>query len=277
MEIDSSSNSEGEEMAQRGEPDICSMFQEGRSSEGPLVKRLRLTSKKMSPPAEPASQSPAKEKGSGSAAPPAAAPEKRCPIALLPCFPPPPAREPVAPIGPQAPVVPVATIRIPVNPQDLELIPDTFRGTIYKTANYSMEHFYKAKPNDLRAIEEKIPENVMESALGINLTAVLAQHHRISRARARNEELKAELTAAQAAIAASQQSKQSAKAALAVAHASEQTAKAALTTTREGKHAAKAALVALQAKLEGAKAKLLEVEAAILEEKKASTSSMEKT
>ncbi|XP_062097893.1 uncharacterized protein LOC133803792 [Humulus lupulus] len=119
----------------------------------------------------------------------------------------------------------------------------------------------------------------MESDLGMNLTAVLAQHRSIARARARNDELKAELqtaqaalTATQAALVAAQQGEQSAKVALTVAQAGEQAAKVALTAAQEGEQAASAAL---QAELVGAKAKQLEAEAALQEEKKALTSSME--
>ncbi|XP_062104789.1 uncharacterized protein LOC133816154 [Humulus lupulus] len=189
-------------MAQRGEPDIRSMFQEGRSSEGPLVKKIQPTSKKTPPSAVTASKSLAKGKGSGSLH--AATPKKRGPAAPPPRFPPTPARDQVASVGPAAPVVPVATVHIPVNAQDPKQIPYTFQGTIYETVNYAVEHFYKAKPNDLRAIEERSSENVMESALGMNLTAVLAQHRNISRARARNDELKVELQTAQAALTAAQ-------------------------------------------------------------------------
>ncbi|XP_062114562.1 uncharacterized protein LOC133825663 [Humulus lupulus] len=127
---------QGEEMAQRGEPDIHLMFQEGRSSSGPLVKKIWLSSKKTPPPAA---------------------------------------------------------------------------------------------------------------------TAVLAQHHSIARARAKNDELKAELqtaqatlTATQAALVATQQGEQSANAALTAAQAGKQAAKAALAAAQEGKQVAKAALVAAQ-------------------------------
>ncbi|XP_062119566.1 uncharacterized protein LOC133834070 [Humulus lupulus] len=245
------------------------MFQKGRSSEGPLVKKLRATSKKTPSSAVTASKSPTKGKGSGSGAPPAAPPEKRGPAIPPPRFPLALAQDQVAPVGPPAPVVPTATVRILINAQDLEQIPDTFRGTVYEMEN--LEHFYKAEPNNLRAIEERIPENV-----------VLAQHRSISRARTRNDELKAELQTAQAAfivaqaaLVASQQSEQSAKAVLAAAQADEQAAKAALTTAQEAEQAAKATSEALQTELEGAKAKQLEVEVVIPEEKKASTSSME--
>ncbi|XP_062103013.1 pectinesterase inhibitor 10-like [Humulus lupulus] len=192
-------------MAERGGPDIRSMFPRGKPIEVPLVKRLRPSSKKTSPPAATTSHSSAKGKSSGLGAAPTAGP-----TVTFPHFPPPPppSREPVAPVGPPAPAVLAATVRITVNPQDLELIPDTIRGTVYETTNYSVEHFYKAKPTDLRAIEERNPENVMEYSLGMNLTVVLALHRNISRARSRNEEIKVELTTAQAALAASEQNEQ---------------------------------------------------------------------
>ncbi|XP_062103464.1 uncharacterized protein LOC133814534 [Humulus lupulus] len=176
MAIDSSSSSEGEEMAQRGELDLCLMFQEGRSSSGPLVKKLWPTSKRTPPPAATVSKSPAKRKGMGSGAPFAAAQEKR---------------------GPTAPPL----------------------------------RFTSASAWD---------------------QAVLAQHRSIARARARNDELKAELqtaqatlTAAQATLVAAQQGEQSAKAALTAAQAGEQEAKAALAAAQEGEQATKATEAAL--------------------------------
>ena len=57
------------------------------------------------------------------------------------------------------------------------MIPDTFWGTVYETANYLVEHFYKTKPTDLKAIEERSPENVMESSLGMNLTVSTYSGH----------------------------------------------------------------------------------------------------
>ncbi|XP_062075526.1 uncharacterized protein LOC133779598 [Humulus lupulus] len=252
-------SSQGEEMVERGGPDIRSMFPRGKPIEGSLVKRLRPSSKKTPPPVATTSQSSAKGKSSGPGAAPAAGPTATFP---RPPPPPPPARELVAPVGPLAPagpptpVVPAATTRITVNPQDLELIPDTFRGTVYEMANYSV---------------------------------VLALHRNISRARSRNEEIKAELTTAQAALTALEQNEQIIRAALAVAQASEGEAKSALTTAQAAEQEAKAALAvaqegeqearatstALQFELEGAKEKLLEAEAAVWEEKEVSAFSME--
>ena len=73
----------------------------------------------------------------------------------------------------RTPPVPAPTVCIPVNAQDLEKIPDTFRGTVYETVSYTVEHYYKANPKDLREIEARSPENVIESALGMNLTVSL--------------------------------------------------------------------------------------------------------
>ncbi|XP_062098085.1 uncharacterized protein LOC133803924 [Humulus lupulus] len=108
----------------------------------------------------------------------------------------------------------------------------------------------------------------MESALGMNLIAVLAQHHNIARAMARNEELRAELQAAQTALAAVQ-------ATLATAQQGKLDAKATLAASQKCEQAAKAALAALQVELAEAKAKQLEAETTTKEEKAASLSSME--
>ncbi|XP_062080889.1 flocculation protein FLO11-like [Humulus lupulus] len=280
LDRDQSGAAIGEEMAERVGLDIRSMFPRGKPIEGPLVKRLQPSSKKTPPLAATTSQSPAKGKSSGLGAAPAAGPTATF---SRPPPPPPPAREPVAP--------------------DLELIPDTLQGTVYETTNYSVENFYKAKPTNLRAIKERSPENVMESSLEMNLTAVLTLHRSISRARSRNEEIKAELATAQDALAASKQNEHTARAALAVAQASEREAKFALTTAQAAEQEVKAALAAVQAgeqeekneittsqageqearatsaalqvELEGAKAKLLEAEAAVREKKEASAFSME--
>ncbi|XP_062097476.1 uncharacterized protein LOC133803443 [Humulus lupulus] len=239
-------------MAQQGILDIRAMFQEGQSSSGPTVKKPRFSSKKVPPVAGTTSKSPAKGKDQSSTALAAVAQYKRGLPPPPPRFPFSPARDQASLVDPPAPIIPAPTVRIPVNAKDLEQIPDTFRGTIYETANHTVEHFYKAKPTDLRAIEERSPENVMESVLGMNLIAVLAQHRSIARARAKNEELKAELqtaqaalSASQAALAAAQQGELSAKAALTAAQEGEQAAKAALTAAQEGEQTAKASLAAL--------------------------------
>ncbi|XP_062113164.1 uncharacterized protein LOC133824301 [Humulus lupulus] len=82
---------QGEEMAERGGPDIRSMFRRGKALEGPLVKRLRLSSKKTPPLAATTSQSPTKGKSSSLGASPVTGA-----TAIFPRPPPPPARESVA-------------------------------------------------------------------------------------------------------------------------------------------------------------------------------------
>ena len=48
-------------------------------------------------------------------------------------------------------------IRIPVDPQDLDKIPEAFWGTVYESASYAVSHFYKLKEKELRAIEMTSP------------------------------------------------------------------------------------------------------------------------
>ncbi|XP_062118832.1 uncharacterized protein LOC133832511 [Humulus lupulus] len=112
--------------------------------------------------------SPAKGKGTSSTTPTSTMTEKRIPPPPPPRFA--PTRDQVIQVDPPAPAAPATTVRIPVDPHDLEKIPDTFRGTLYETANNMVEHVYKANPRDLRTIEEHNPENVMQSALGMTLT-----------------------------------------------------------------------------------------------------------
>ena len=61
-------------------------------------------------------------------------------------------------------------VRITVDPQDLEKIPEAFRGTVYESANYAVSHIYKFNEKELRAIETRIPVGVLESSLGMALT-----------------------------------------------------------------------------------------------------------
>ncbi|XP_062089507.1 uncharacterized protein LOC133796043 [Humulus lupulus] len=126
-----------------------------------------------------------------------------------------------------------------------------------------------AKGKDTSSTRESVP-------------SVLAQYRSIAQTRARNDELWAELNAANTALTAAQEGEQVAKAALAAAQKSEHDAMAALASSQENDQAAKTALsalqaqtVQLQAKVDGAKAKLIEAEAAVKEEKAASLSSME--
>ena len=132
---------------------------------------------------------------------------------------------------------------------------------------------YKASARDLRSIEERSLEDVLESAMGMNLTvspfptsdsfffttcsspfflltcfvtlqSVLAQYQSIAHAKARNEKLRAELDAAKVALNAAQESEHAAKAALTVAQESEHAAKAALISSQEGEQSANTALSA---------------------------------
>ena len=61
-------------------------------------------------------------------------------------------------------------VRIPVDPQDLEKIPEAFRGTVYETTNYAVSHIYKFNKKELRAIKTRSPVGVTESSLGMALT-----------------------------------------------------------------------------------------------------------
>ena len=103
--------------------------------------------------------------------------------------PPPPAIEKMAPPPPRPPIpareneVPTGTlgalaptVRIPVNTQALEKIPKAFRGTFYETASYTVDHYYNATLRDLREIETRSPENVMESSLGMTLMVSSLYH-----------------------------------------------------------------------------------------------------
>ena len=159
-------------MSQPGDNVLRSMFQGGNPSSrssGPLVKRLRLTKK--TPLLGTTSKSPVKGKGQGPSAtekvpPPPPATEKM--------MAPPPPRPPVSTREQEAPTgtlpAPTPTVRVPVNAQALEKIPEVFRGTVYETATYMVDHCYNATPRDLREIETRSPENVMESSLGMTLT-----------------------------------------------------------------------------------------------------------
>ena len=89
-------------------------------------------------------------------------------------MPPPPPRAPafVRDTGaePGASMILPPEVHIPVDPQDLEKIPDVFRGTVYETASYAVSHFYQFNERELRAIETRSPVGVLESSLGMALT-----------------------------------------------------------------------------------------------------------
>ncbi|XP_062085561.1 uncharacterized protein LOC133791656 [Humulus lupulus] len=177
-------------MAQQGDPDIRLMFQEGRSNSGPLVKRLRPTSKKMPPPDATVSKSPAKRKGPGSGAPSAAAQEKRGLAAPPPRFPSAPTRDQGAPAGPPALMVPAATV--------------------------ALAHHHSIARAKARNEELKVEIQTTQAALTTTQAALAA-------AQQGEQSAKTSLTAAQAC-------EQAAKATLTAAQEGEQAAKAASST-----------------------------------------------
>ncbi|XP_062079724.1 uncharacterized protein LOC133784364 [Humulus lupulus] len=182
-------------MEQTRAPDLHTAFQGGKSGSGPIVKRPRFT-KKAPPAVGNTSKSPAKRKGTSLTTQTSTVTEKR-----IPHPPPPPrftsSRDQVIQADPPAPPAPAATVRILVDPQDLEKIPEAFWGILYETASHMVGHAYRATLRDLRMIEEQCTENVLESSLGMTFTSTLAQHRSIARARARNDELQAKLNAHQ--------------------------------------------------------------------------------
>ncbi|XP_062099272.1 uncharacterized protein LOC133805179 [Humulus lupulus] len=256
-------------MSQPGDNVLRSIFQGGNpssGSSGPLVKKPRLTKK--TPPPRTTSKSPAKGKGQ---APPAA---DKMPL--------PPPRPPVSnwelevPTGTLPALTP--TVRIPVNTQALEKIPEAFRGTVYEIATYMVDHCYNATPRDLREIETRSLENVMESSLGITLTAALALHRSIARSKARFDEVKGEFQTTQAALASAQQQERDAKAALMAARESEKVTQAALVAAQADLEANRAKLLeaeATQVALDATKVELEEAKAALVAERASSSSSME--
>ncbi|XP_062079632.1 uncharacterized protein LOC133784189 [Humulus lupulus] len=167
LDMDSSSGGDQQfEMSQPG--NLRAKFTGGNSSaraSGPMVKKLRMTKKAIGT----TSKSTAKGKDQSPAAqanvPPPPPVEKMLP-------PPPraqsPARDMEAEAGTTMVVVP--EVRIPVDPRALEKIPDVFRGTVYETASYAVDHFYRFTERELRAIETRSPDGVMESSLGMALT-----------------------------------------------------------------------------------------------------------
>ncbi|XP_062109716.1 uncharacterized protein LOC133821426 [Humulus lupulus] len=127
-------------------------------------------------------------------------------------MPPPPPQAPSAArdagteLGASA-IVP-SEVRIPVNPQDLEKILEAFRGMVYESANYAVNHIYKFNEKELRAIETMSPMGVLESSLGMTLTSAIALHQSIARTKTQLEDMRREhqtsLQAAKDALAASQ-------------------------------------------------------------------------
>ncbi|XP_062083600.1 uncharacterized protein LOC133789997 [Humulus lupulus] len=111
-------------------------------------------------------------------------------------MPPPPQRTPTVTqdtgteLG--TPSVVVSDVRIPVNPQDLEKIPEAFRGTVYESANYAVSHIYKFTEKELRAIETMSPVDVMDSSMSMTLMGVVALHRSIIRARIQLDDMRTE-------------------------------------------------------------------------------------
>ena len=69
-----------------------------------------------------------------------------------------------------APAAAAPGVRIPVDPQHLDKIPEAFRGTVYESASYAVNHFYQLKEKELRAIETTSPVRVIESSMDMTLT-----------------------------------------------------------------------------------------------------------
>ncbi|XP_062073331.1 uncharacterized protein LOC133777653 [Humulus lupulus] len=155
-------------------------------------------------------------------------------------------------------------VRVPMNSRALEKIPGVFRGTVYETASYTVDHYYNASTRDLQEIETRSPKNVMESSLGMTLTGALALHQSISRSRARLEEMRSE--------------HQNALAALATAKKQEHDAKDALATARDELDASRPKLLEAESTkvaLDAARVELEEAKVALAAEKATSTTFME--
>ncbi|XP_062078111.1 uncharacterized protein LOC133782758 isoform X1 [Humulus lupulus] len=213
----------------------------GNPSAGPKMKRLRTSKNAAGVP----TKSPAKEKEQTPAAQVAGA--------ILPAaggsnMPPPPPQAPAATrdvgteLGASA-VVP-SDVRIPVNPQDLEKIPEAFRGTVYESANYAASHIYRFTEKELRAIETLSPVGVLESSLGMAMTRAVALHRSIVRTKTQLEDMRSEhqttLQAAKDALAASQVE-------LEKTHSNVQELEASLATSRTDLDAAKTEVQVAQA------------------------------
>ncbi|XP_062075626.1 uncharacterized protein LOC133779721 [Humulus lupulus] len=256
-----------EEMSQPGGKNLRSVFTGGNSSagaSGPKMKKLRTSKKAAGTP----TKSPAKEKEQ----PLAAQVEETVPPAAGGSMPLPPLRAPafIRDTGaePGASVIVPPEVRIPVDPQDLEKIPDVFRGTVYETANYAVSHFYRFNERELRAIKTRSPVGVLESSLGMALTSALALHRSIARTKAQLEDMRSEH---QAVVATHQTSLQTAKDAMAAAQAELEEARPKLQEVE----ATKAALAAARAELDTAMAGTEEAKDALETEKAASVTAME--
>ncbi|XP_062110026.1 uncharacterized protein LOC133821877 [Humulus lupulus] len=226
------------------------------------MKKLQMSKKTVGT----STKSPAKEKEQ----PPAAqVVETVPPAAGGSSMPPPPSRAPafVRDTGaePGASAIAPFEVHIPVDPQDLEKIPEAFRGTVYETANYAVSHIYKFNERELRAIETRSLVGVLESSLGMAITSAAALHQSIARTKAQLEDMRSEH---QAAVATHQTSLQTTKDALAAAQVELEEARPKLQELE----ATKAALVAARVDLDTAK---VEAKAALEAEQATSGTGME--
>ena len=134
---------------------------------GPKLKRLRTSQGTAGVP----TKSPAKEKEKVQ---PSQVVGAGLPAAGAGPTPPPFQRPPLvaqdAELEAGALAAPAPGIRIPVDPQHLDKIPEAFRGTVYESASYAVNHFYQLKEKELRAIETTSPVRVIESSMDMTLT-----------------------------------------------------------------------------------------------------------
>ncbi|XP_062119977.1 uncharacterized protein LOC133834394 [Humulus lupulus] len=219
----------------------------GNPPAGPRLKRLRESKSS----AGTSTKSPAKEKEK---APPSQGAGAILPVARTGPMPPPPQRSPLAvqdgvrEIGNPATAVP--DVRIPVDHQDLERMPEAFRGTVYESASYAVSHFYKLKERELRAIESTSPIRVMESSMDMTLTGIAAVYRGIARTKAQLEGMEADR---QTALQEAQEAKDAlaaSKAELKKIRSKNQELKNSLTASRTDLEAAKTEAQAAQAALE---------------------------
>ncbi|XP_062099277.1 uncharacterized protein LOC133805182 [Humulus lupulus] len=159
----------------------------GSPPTGPRLKRLRGSKST----AGGSTKSPAKEKEK---TPPSQVEGAILLVGGAGHMPPPTQRSPSAAqdVGTEV-VTPAAVapgVRITVDAQDLEKIPEAFRGTVYESASYAVKHFYKFKEKELRAIETLSPVHVIESSMDMTLTGIAAVHRGIARTRAQLEEMR---------------------------------------------------------------------------------------
>ncbi|XP_062096224.1 uncharacterized protein LOC133802002 [Humulus lupulus] len=169
-------------------------------------------------------------------------------------MPPPPQRTPTVTqdagteLG--APVAVASDVRIPVNPQNLEKIPEAFRGTVYESANYAVDHIYKFTEKELRAIETMSPVDVMESSMSMTLTGVVTLHQSITRAKTQLEDMRTEHQATLQEAKVTKDALATSKAELEKSRLKVQELETSLATSRKDLEAAKTEIQAGQVALE---------------------------